>query len=110
VACEPGDLADRIGPRTRAVSVSHVSSPTAPALPVEEICAAARAHGALAIVDGAHAPGQVPVDLEPDRHWELYRHHRTHTQLATAVCRLVGDRLLLFLLLRNKSQPALLSA
>jgi isopenicillin-N epimerase len=32
-------------------------------LPVEEICAAAREHGTLAIVDGAHAPGQVPVDL-----------------------------------------------
>jgi isopenicillin-N epimerase len=64
VTCEPGDLASRIGPRTRAVSVSHVSSPTALVLPVEEICAAARARGALAIVDGAHAPGQVPVELE----------------------------------------------
>ncbi|HET6658059.1 MAG TPA: aminotransferase class V-fold PLP-dependent enzyme [Gaiellaceae bacterium] len=64
VVCEPEELAGRIGPATRAVSVSHVTSPTALVLPIEEICAAAREHGALAIVDGAHAPGQVPVDLE----------------------------------------------
>jgi isopenicillin-N epimerase len=64
VVCEPQDLAARIGPNTRAVSVSHVTSPTALVLPVEEICAAARAHGALAIVDGAHAPGQVAVELD----------------------------------------------
>ena len=63
VVCEPDELVDRIGPRTRAISVSHVSSPTALVFPVEEICAAARAAGVLAIVDGAHAPGQVPLDL-----------------------------------------------
>jgi isopenicillin-N epimerase len=64
VVCEPEELAARIGPRTRAVSVSHVTSTTALVLPVAEICAAARAAGVLAIVDGAHAPGQLPLDLE----------------------------------------------
>jgi len=63
VVCEPEDLAERIGPRTRAVQVSHVTSPTALVVPVEEICAAAREAGALAIVDGAHAPGQLDLDL-----------------------------------------------
>ncbi len=63
VLCEPGELASRIGPGTRAVLVSHVTSPTALVLPVAEICAAAREAGALAIVDGAHAPGQLPLDL-----------------------------------------------
>ena len=64
VVCPPDEVVERIGPRTRAVSVSHITSPTALVLPVEEICAAARAAGALAIVDGAHVPGQLPLDLE----------------------------------------------
>jgi isopenicillin-N epimerase len=63
VVCEPEELPGRIGPRTRAVSVSHITSPTALVMPVEEICAAARAAGVLSVVDGAHAPGQVPLDL-----------------------------------------------
>ncbi len=64
VVCEPDEVAGRIGPRTRAVCVSHITSPTALVLPVEEICAAARRTGVLSLVDGAHAPGHVPVDLE----------------------------------------------
>jgi isopenicillin-N epimerase len=64
VYAEPDELVEAIGPRTRAVSVSHITSPTALVLPVAEICAAARGVGALAIVDGAHAPGQIPLDLE----------------------------------------------
>jgi isopenicillin-N epimerase len=61
---EPEELVDAIGPRTAVVCVSHITSPTARLLPVAEICAAAREAGALAIVDGAHAPGQVPLELE----------------------------------------------
>jgi isopenicillin-N epimerase len=64
VYAEPDELAGAIGPRTKAVSVSHITSPTALVLPVEEICAAAREAGVLSIVDGAHVPGQLPLDLE----------------------------------------------
>lgn len=49
--------------RTRVLFLSHVTSPTALVLPVGELCRRARAAGILAIVDGAHGPGQVPVDL-----------------------------------------------
>jgi isopenicillin-N epimerase len=57
-------IAERIGPRTKVVFVSHVTSPTARVLPVEELVAAARSAGALTVVDGAHAPGQLDLDVE----------------------------------------------
>ena len=63
VYAEPDEVAGAIGPRTRAVSMSHITSPTAIVLPVEEICAAARRAGVISIIDGAHAPGQLPLDL-----------------------------------------------
>ena len=64
VVCEPEDIPGRIGPRTRAVQVSHVTSPTALVCAVHEVCAAARQANVLSIVDGAHAPGQLELDLD----------------------------------------------
>ncbi|MBA3312269.1 MAG: aminotransferase class V-fold PLP-dependent enzyme [Planctomycetaceae bacterium] len=49
--------------KTRLIVVSHVTSPTAVALPVEAICKAARARGVQVCIDGPHAPAMVPVDL-----------------------------------------------
>lgn len=48
---------------TKAIFLSHITSATALILPVEEICARARAEGILTIVDGAHVPGQISLDL-----------------------------------------------
>lgn len=50
--------------RTRAIFLSHITSGTAATLPVKAICDRARNEGILTIVDGAHVPGQIPLDLE----------------------------------------------
>jgi isopenicillin-N epimerase len=53
-----------VTPRTKAIYLSHITSPTALRLPVEKICELARTAGILSIIDAAHSPGQIPLDLE----------------------------------------------
>ena len=56
-------FANAINHRTRLVIVDHVSSPTGLVWPVAKIVASARRRGILVLVDGAHAPGQVELDV-----------------------------------------------
>ncbi|HWY86918.1 MAG TPA: aminotransferase class V-fold PLP-dependent enzyme, partial [Gemmataceae bacterium] len=50
--------------RTRLLFFSHVLSPTGLVLPARAICAEARRRGVLTVVDGAHAPAMVPVQVD----------------------------------------------
>jgi isopenicillin-N epimerase len=50
-------------PRTRVLVFSHVTTATGVVLPAKELCGMARKRGVLTHVDGAHAIGQIPLDL-----------------------------------------------
>ncbi|MCY3979216.1 MAG: aminotransferase class V-fold PLP-dependent enzyme [Chloroflexi bacterium] len=57
------DLFADARPATRAIVISHITSPSSLIFPVERVCRRARQRGIITIIDGAHAPGQLPVDL-----------------------------------------------
>lgn len=50
--------------KTKLIFISHITSATALRLPVEEVIAEARKRDIPVFVDGAHAPGHIPLDLE----------------------------------------------
>ena len=54
----------QISERTRLILIDHITSPTALVYPARELVELARATGALSLVDGAHAPGQLALDLD----------------------------------------------
>jgi isopenicillin-N epimerase len=64
---DAGALIDAVGraltPRTRLALFDHITSATALCLPIAELVALATARGIPVIVDGAHAPGQIPLDV-----------------------------------------------
>ncbi len=52
-----------VNEKTRVIFLSHIAPFIALILPIEEICQRARAAGILTIIDGAHAPSQIPLNL-----------------------------------------------
>ena len=63
----PGEVVDAVWrgvtPRTRVLAISHITSPSALVLPVAELVARSRERGLITVIDGAHAPNQLDLDL-----------------------------------------------
>jgi isopenicillin-N epimerase len=58
------EIVDRVTDRTRLLLVDHVTSQTALVLPLERIVAEMRARNVEVLVDGAHAPGMIDLDVD----------------------------------------------
>jgi isopenicillin-N epimerase len=67
LAADSAEIAEAVlaavTPRTRVALIDHVTSSTARRFPVEELVPALQARGVIVIVDAAHAPGMLPIDL-----------------------------------------------
>ena len=65
---DPSEVLEALGAaiseRTRLALVDHITSPTGLVLPLEEMLALLAEHEVDVLVDGAHAPGMLPLGLE----------------------------------------------
>jgi isopenicillin-N epimerase len=57
-------VANVLNPNVKLLVVDHVTSPTALVMPVAKLVALARSHHIPILIDGAHAPGMLPLQLE----------------------------------------------
>jgi len=71
------NLQAAITPRTKLAVLDHITSASALVLPIKRMVAACHARGVKVLVDGAHAPGQVPLDVtEIDADWYTGNAHK----------------------------------
>lgn len=57
-------IARHLSPRTKLLIIDHITSPTALVLPIAELIELCEARGVDVLVDGAHAPGMIKLDIE----------------------------------------------
>ena len=57
-------IRDGITSKTKIIFLSHITSPTAIIFPIKEICALAKELNIMTIIDGAHAPAQIDLNLD----------------------------------------------
>jgi isopenicillin-N epimerase len=57
-------LLEKFTERTRVLFLSHITSATALVFPIENIVAEAKARGIWTVIDGAHTPGHIPLNLD----------------------------------------------
>ena len=53
-----------INKQTKVIFISHITSPTGLIFPVKEICKIAKENNIFCIIDGAHVPGHINLDIE----------------------------------------------
>ncbi len=68
ILCSAEELLQRInkaiGPRTRAITIPHIPCTTGQVNPIKEICSLARSKGIYSVIDGAHGPGMLNIDVK----------------------------------------------
>jgi len=58
------DLVSRMNERTKILLLSHITSPTALLFPIKKVIDEARKRGIITVIDGAHAPGLIDLNLD----------------------------------------------
>ena len=97
---DPGDVVEAVeselNERTRLLLIDHITSPTGLVLPIVDLIRAAHDRDVRVMVDGAHAPGMVPLDVEASGvDYYTANHHKW----------LCGPKVSAFLYVRPEHQP-----